>query len=194
MYPKKYETAAQERIANLGPYLHKAYGDPILVSLPADMQDLIQEVTWDEKTGRPLTKLNRELDDILEKGSNMEYVDLTMLATIDERPDPHAPSNTFIPNLDSGSISTFGTVKTKKKQLPSLSRTRSTDTDSSTVFAEVTLDTLGSRVTNMETDFSDMKAMLQILVERKPYDSTVTQPSAITPAVDASNSASADGG
>ena len=45
LYPKKYETAALERIANLGPYLHRAYGDPILVSLPADTQELIHEVT-----------------------------------------------------------------------------------------------------------------------------------------------------
>ena len=195
LYPKKYETAALERIANLGPYLHRAYGDPILVSLPADTQELIHEVTWDDKTGRPLTKLDRELDDILENGSNMEYVDLTMLATIDERPDALRPSNTFIPDLDNGSISTFGTVKTKKKQSPSLSRKRSTDnvTDSSTVFSEMTIDTLGSRVTNMETDFSDMKAMLQILVARKSNDSTVAQPPAITTAADASQNASADG-
>ena len=125
----------------------------------------------------------------------MEYVDLTMLATIDERPESLRPPNTFIPDLDNGSISTFGTVKTKKKQSPSLSRKRSTDnvTDSSTVFSEMTIDTLGSRVTNMETDFSDMKAMLQILVARKSNDSTVAQPPAITTAADASQNASADG-
>jgi hypothetical protein len=95
----------------------------------------------------------------------------------------------------SGSISTFGTIKTKMTQSPSLSRKRSTDTatDSSTAFSEMTLDTLGSRVTNMETDFSDMKAMLQVLVARKPHDSTVTQPPDITPAADVSQSASADG-
>ena len=45
LYPKKYETAALERIANLGPYLHRVYGDPILVSLPADTQELIHEIT-----------------------------------------------------------------------------------------------------------------------------------------------------
>ena len=142
-----------------------------------------------------MTKLDRELDDILENGNNMEYIDLTILAPIDERPESLRPSNTFIPDLDNGSISTFGTVNTKKKKSPSLSRKHSTDTitDSSTVFSEMTLDTLGSRVTNMETDFSDMKAMLQILVARKPTDSTVTQPPASTTAADASQSASADG-
>ena len=45
IYPKKHEEAAQERIANLGPYLHKAYGDDILSSLPADMQEAISEAT-----------------------------------------------------------------------------------------------------------------------------------------------------
>ena len=35
------------------------------------MQQLIHECTWDEKTGRLLTKLDRELDDILKTGENL---------------------------------------------------------------------------------------------------------------------------
>ena len=125
----------------------------------------------------------------------MEYVDLTILNTIEERPDPLQPSNTFIPDMDNGSVSTFGTVKTRKNQPTSLSRLPSTDTatDSLTVYSEMTLDTLGSSVTKLESDFSDMKAMLEVLVARKPEDNTVTQPPVISPAADASNSASADG-
>ena len=67
---KKHREAAQETIANLGPYLHKSYGDSILSSLPTDMQQAINKVTWDEETGRPLTKLDRELDN----NSKMEKI------------------------------------------------------------------------------------------------------------------------
>ena len=35
--PKKYKQIAQDCIDNLGPYLHKAYGDPILQSLSIEM-------------------------------------------------------------------------------------------------------------------------------------------------------------
>ena len=56
---------ARSLCANLGPYLHKAYGDKVLSSLPTDMQQTISEVTCDETTERPLTKLDRELDDII---------------------------------------------------------------------------------------------------------------------------------
>ena len=49
VYPQKHEKETKERIANLGPYLHKAYGDDILTSFDADMQQLIKETTWDEK-------------------------------------------------------------------------------------------------------------------------------------------------
>ena len=54
-YPEKYEELAKDKIANLGAYLHKEYGDNILQSLPADTQQAISEVTWDPETGRPLS-------------------------------------------------------------------------------------------------------------------------------------------
>ena len=76
------------------------------------MQEDISEVTWDKATGRPLTKLDRELDDILDGGTKLDYVDLTLLQ--DEPEHPNAPSDTFIPQLDDTSISTFGTVKSNK--------------------------------------------------------------------------------
>ena len=41
IYPIKYEEMAQERISNLGPYLHKAYGDSIIQSLLVEIHTLI---------------------------------------------------------------------------------------------------------------------------------------------------------
>ena len=188
LYPKKYETAAQERIANLGPYLHKAYGNDILPSLPADMQESISEVTWDEATGRPLTKLDRELDDIIECGDNLDYIDLTVLDDVDNRPP--APSNTFIPQLDNESVSTFGTIKTNNNPTASLSRKRS----SNTVVSEMTIDTLDSRVSNMEMSFTEMKAMLHVLVARKPDNASMAaSPSSINTNAGVSDDASATG-
>ena len=65
LYPIKYEDLAKERIAHLGPYLHCTYGGNILSSLPATTQQEIFEVTWDESTNRPISKLGEELDNIL---------------------------------------------------------------------------------------------------------------------------------
>lgn len=110
-YPTKYEQPVKERIANLGAYFHKAYGDPILQTLPVETQQIISEVTWDPETGRPLSKLDRELDDILEDGDTLEYVDISLItSTSSDRPSSVTPSCTFVPQLDSTSVSTFGTV------------------------------------------------------------------------------------
>ena len=64
----KFEEIAQEYIANLAHYLHKADGNSILKSLSVEMQALINECVWDEKIGRQVTKLDMELDDILKQG------------------------------------------------------------------------------------------------------------------------------
>ena len=50
LYPKKYENMAKDKIANLGAYLHKTCGDNMIQSLPAETQQLISEVTWNEVT------------------------------------------------------------------------------------------------------------------------------------------------
>ena len=188
LFPKKYEVAAQERIANLGPYLHKAYGDNILPSLSPSMQEEISEVTWDKETGRPLTKLDRELDDILEGGTKLDYVDLSIIK--DDEPDrPVAASNTFIPQLDNASISTFGTVKSspKKRATASLPRTDS----SHTIVSEMTMETLGSRVSMMETNFGEMKQMLSVLVANQMKNVGTAASPTNNASADASKTASA---
>ena len=173
IYPKKYEEVAQERIANLGPYLHKEYGDDILQSLSAEMQQLIHECTWDEKTGRPLTKLDRELDDILKTGENLDYVDMTLLMTETERPNEAIASNIFIPQLDTNSVSIFGTVKDTTHRTEGLTNTQVIDVDEKSALSGITLD---SRISVMEQEFSSMSDMLRILVSRANNGSTDTHP------------------
>ena len=173
IYPKKYEEVGQERIADLGPYLHKEYGDDILQSLSPEMQELIHDCTWDEKTGRPLTKLDRELDDILKTGENLDYVDMTLLMTETERPNEAIASNTFIPQLDTNSVSTFGTVKDTTPKTAGLTNTQVIDVDEKSALSGITLD---SRISVMEQEFSSMSDMLRILVSRANNGSTDTHP------------------
>ena len=97
IYPKKYEGISQEKIANLGPYLHKAYGNSVLKSLSIEMQEAIHDCTWDEETGRPVTKLDRELDNILQLGDDLDYIDMSLVTQEPTRPSEATTSDTFIP-------------------------------------------------------------------------------------------------
>ena len=158
---------ARERIAHLGPYLHKTFGDKILTSLPVTTQQEISKITWDEKTGRPVSKLEKELDDILTEGTNLDFIDMSLLEDKDpKRPEATAPSDTFIPKLDTDSHSTFGTVKqTETTNSAGLKKTYTQD--SGTVVSEMTLDT---RITEMESKFDNIETMLRLLVN-KPTES-----------------------
>ena len=62
------------------------------------MQETIHDCTWDEETGRPLTKLDRELDDILQSGEDLDYVDMSLITEQITRPSAATTSNTFIPH------------------------------------------------------------------------------------------------
>ena len=79
MFPKKYESIAKGKIAHLGTYLHREYGDAVLASLPAEAQLVIQDTTWDDTLQRPVSKLDKELDDIITAGDAIEYVDIELL-------------------------------------------------------------------------------------------------------------------
>ena len=161
IYPKKYEGISQDKIANLGPYLHKAYGKPILKSLSIEMQETIHDCTWDEETGRPLTKLDRELDAILQSGEDLDYVDMSLITEQITRPSEATTSNTFIPQLDTNTVSTFGTVKDRTTRTIGLSRSQDVNTDNKSILSGITLD---SRMSKMESEFSSMADMLKILV------------------------------
>ena len=173
LYPKKYEGIAQERIANLGPYLHKAYGDAILPSLSIEMQETIHDCTWDEESGRPLTKLDRELDDILQSGEDLDWVDISLITQETSRPSDAITSDTFIPQLDTNTVSTFGTVKEKPTKTAGFLKTQDADTDDKSILSGITLD---SRMSKMEVEFSGMSDMLKILVGRSNTGIAGTHP------------------
>ena len=160
-------------IANLGSYLHKAYGDSILQSLSIEMQESIHDCNWDDETGRPLTKLDRELDDILQSGEDLDYVDISLITQETVRPSDAIASDTFIPQLDTNTVSTFGTVKEKNTKTVGLSKTHDVDIDDKSILSGITLD---SRMSKMEVEFSSMSDMLKILVGRSNTGITETHP------------------
>ena len=71
---------AKGRIVNLGAYLFKTYGNDVLQSLPAKTQECISEFTWDKVTRQPITKLDWELDNILEVGDSLDVIVMSPLA------------------------------------------------------------------------------------------------------------------
>ena len=178
IYPKKYEESATEKIANLGAYLHKQYGDEVLASLPSETQEHISEITWDDTTGRPLSKLDRELDEIIEESNQPEFVDISLLTDSSERPINPAPSNTFIPQIDEQSVSTFGTI-TPCKLSPNSSNKQTTTTlspsssDDNTIMSEMTLD---SRVSKIESKFDNIESLLHVLVNQKQQSAMASPP------------------
>ena len=129
----------------MGTYLHREYGDSVLASLPVDAQQIIHDTTWDEEKQRPISKLDKELDDILDAGDALEYVDLELF-NLQEKPATQQSkiSDKFIPLVDNSSVSTFRTVHSNSPK-------RSTTglaliTGSSSTMSEVTEATMESRV------------------------------------------------
>ena len=145
------------------------------------MQETIHDCTWDEETGRPLTKLDRELDDILQSGEDLDYVDMSLITEQITRPSAATTSNTFIPQLDTNTVSTFGTVKDRTTRTIGLTRSQEVDADDKSILSGITLD---SRMSKMESEFSSMADMLKILVGRSNTGTTETHPSTIPGAGD----------
>ena len=145
------------------------------------MQETIHDCTWDDETGRPLTKLDRELDDILQSGEDLDYEDMSLITQEPTRPREATTSNTCIPQLDTNTVSTFGTVKDKTTRTIGLTRTQEVDADDKSILSRITLD---SRMSKMETEFSSMSDMLKILVGRSNTGMTETHPNTIQDAGD----------
>ena len=168
LFPKKYEDIARDKIANLGAYLHRAYGDAILLSLPADTQEIIANTEWDETNDRPVSLLDKELDDILNQGDEIEFVDLSILeAQNTNRPDVLQPAQKFVPQLDTTSVSTFGTMAvagTANAVTPL--KTPDCDDDNRSTVSAMTMETMDSRMSKMENGFGAMQMLLQKLVEQ----------------------------
>ena len=97
------------------------------------------------------------------------------------RPSEATTSDTFIPQLDTNTVSTFGTVKDTTTRTIGLTRTQEDDADDKSILSRITLD---SRMSKMETEFSSMSDMLKILVDRSNTGMTETHPNTIQDAGD----------
>ena len=123
-----------------------------------------------------ISKIDKELDDIIDCDEALDYVDAPFL----NKPEPKMLSSSsatqassvfqpraspvpmqFVPDQDDDSVSTFGTAayKTPAKfsPQPSLEDTQ----ESSTVISSITME---SRVSQVESTLGDLKSMLQTLV------------------------------
>ena len=125
------------------------------------MQELIQKCTWDEETDRSLTKLYKELDDILKSGNDLDYVDINLITKEETRPNEAIVSNIFVPELDDNTVSTFFTSKDTTTKAIGLSRTQIIDDVERSILSGITLDSCMSK---MEDKFTSMTNMLPILV------------------------------
>ena len=175
IFPKKYESVAKDKIAHIGAYLHKQFGDHILTSFTPELQQVVADTSWDDDTGRPISKVDRELDTIIDMDDDLDYVDTSFLTSQNTSAPPLAPSSEatkvfiprsspvpmqFVPLEDDDSVSTFGTTAYKsppKDNPPSLRGSF----DSSTVVSSITME---SRVSQVESTLGDLKSMLQTLV------------------------------
>ena len=175
LFPKKYEEIARDKIAHLGAYLHKHYGDKILPSLPTDAQEIIANTIWDE-LGRHVSQLDQELDDILASDGAIDFIDISLLTEEDIKRPSESPaiSNTFVPQLDDHSVSTFRDTSGATKVTPSKSSKSKTTNDDFSTVSDVTMD---SRVSKMESNFSDMKSLLQQIYDREVTEGGLAKPS-----------------
>ena len=184
LFPRKYESTTKEKVIHLAAFLHKTYGNKILSSFEPATQITIKETTWEN--GKPISKLDRELDDIIESDDNIDYVDtsyfeeqnsnLTTLTNPSTVFEPKLTENgpvTFVPAIDDGTVSTFGTTLSKSPGKPSfedglsIARTSSSETSMVSVLG---------RVSKVEENMGDMKSLLQqILSAQKESNSQSTQ-------------------
>ena len=186
LYPIKYAETAKDRIAHLGAYLYREYGDRLLGSLTTDMQRTISETKWDEKTNRPVSMLDQELDDILAEDDDIDYVDMSLITdlTVNGGSAIFQPTMAgtapvpFVPVQDDTSISTFGTTLSKsprsKKKTPRL--TDDSD-DDDTILTDRTDGSMHSRVSVVEDTCIEIKQMLKQFIAQGVTQQTATQPS-----------------
>ena len=183
LYPIKYEQEAKDRIAHLGAYLHRIYGADVLLSLPVETQEEIHETIWDEEKDRPVSKLERELDEVIEAGETIEFVDLSLITEETSKPEAASTpiSSKFVPVLDTSSISTFGTSPGMTNPSSSISKSIALHGDSQTTVSDVTIE---SKVSKLEEGYLEIRDTLKLIAKevmsKKP--STLPQTNTSPPA------------
>ena len=98
-----------------------------------------------------------------------------LIKTLYDRPSSVPPSTTFIPQVDSESVSTFGTspFKSPEGRLSQALTPYTQHTDEATAISEMTLD---SRVLKIENKFDNIEELLHTLVDRTKIDVQATPP------------------
>ena len=107
-----------------------------------------------------MSQVDVELDAILAADEQIEFIDLTALKELETtRPSPPLVSNTFVPQLDDATISTFGQVPSQ----PVVTPQKSGESGDSVLGAQTCISgiTLDSRVSHMEERFSSMELLLK---------------------------------
>ena len=169
LFPRKYEEIAKEKTVHLAAFLHKEYGDKLLSSFEPETQKLIKETTWDEDN-KPISKLDRELDAIIDSDDKLDYVDMTHFQEQDSKLTASTNPSTifepklteqapvpFIPAVDDDTVSTFGTMASRSPGELSNDSISIAKTSSS----EMSMVSVMSRVSKVEESMGDMKSMLQ---------------------------------
>ena len=169
LFPRKYEEIAKEKTVHLAAFLHKEYGDKLLSSFEPETQKLIKETTWD-KDNKPISKLDRELDAIIDSDDKLDYVDMTHFQEQDSKLTASTNPSTifepklteqapvpFIPAVDDDTVSTFGTMASRSPGKLSNDSISIAKTSSS----EMSMVSVMSRVSKVEESMGDMKSMLQ---------------------------------
>ena len=144
----------------------------LLPALTPNLQQVIRDTVWDEETGRPISKLDRELDAIIDGDEALDYVDASYLShstTTPSAPTAKSPSGDkfspvpqeFTPVRDEWSVSTFGTAAYKTPQKEATAPSLQDTADSSTIVSGITMDT---RVSKVESDLGDIKSMIEKLL------------------------------
>ena len=172
---------ATNKIAHLVAYLHKEFGDKIIPALPPEAQQIIHDTTWDEE-GRPSSKVDRELDDIMEEHDKLDFIDMEYIANLETSNHSSVSTNftpkltnaapvAFIPEVDDCLVSTFGTTLSKSPRHGRKSPSFPNSTDTASTYSETSI---SSRTTRNENDIGEMKQLLRQLVEAQCSTSTTS--------------------
>ena len=99
---------------------------------------------------------------------------MSFLSAPSNHPTVPAPSDTFIPQLDSQSVSAFGTIKTPRPSTESApTHTSTLGNDNGTVILAMTTD---SRISTLESCVSNVETLLKQLVCQGNIGVMVTPP------------------
>jgi len=209
-FPKVYEDESRNRIADMASYLHFLHGDLILCKYfsPDAAQRAISS-PWNDTEKRAISALDQDFDDILRDCEEIDWlkqpVDKKVVDfTAPQGTTQNQPLFNHLPN-DDKSLETFGGTSNsksstqsgqKRQKIPNTGdndkqkRFRTNNMISTNIDDEdltddddaQTIDTLSSRMSNLETNMSQILGLLQQSISSKtPGRPPCTNATPITP-------------